>query len=136
MGFAKFYQCPEWALSLVGVSSLVRLDYLGLAFPVRSPYVPYSVTNIAGNKLAIGDGFPSCEWQYPDAGLTREMWARFNAFLGGAAGAFVYLRTTNNDESGFANFYGMMKMPPLNPAGYNVRAYDPLTIQFSALVEQ
>ena len=137
MGFSRFLNCPEWALSTVSVNTLLRLDRLGIPFPTRSPFVPYSVKNVAGNKLLVGDGFPSCAWEYAPTAMTREQWARLKAYIGtGVASAFVYLRTTNDDESAFANYYGVMQLPTLVPVGYNVSAFEPLTIQFTALVAQ
>lgn len=131
-----FYNCPEWALSLTSVGTLVRLDRLGIPFPVRSPFSPYSVRNVAGNKLVVGDGFPSCTWEWAPAGMTREQWARLQSFLGSATSAFVYLRTTNLSESAFANYRGVMALPTLTPVGYNVSAFEPITLPFTGLVLQ
>lgn len=132
---ATYLECPEFALSLISTGTLVRLDKLGIPFPIRAPYTPYGVVNVAGNKLAVGDGFPSCQWEYPDAGLTREVWMRYNAFLNNAASAFVYLRTLTYGED-FSNFLGVMRLPSLVPVGYNVKAWQPLTVSFTGLVPQ
>ncbi len=137
MGIRKYLACPEYALSLVSTATLVQLNALGVPFPTRTPFVPYGVLNTAGNKLVVGDGFPSCVWEWADAGLTREVWARLYAFIGsGNASAYVYLRTTGIDESMFANYYGVMQLPPLEPVGYNVRAWQALSVKFSGLVAQ
>ncbi len=128
--------CPEWALSHISVATLVRLDLLGIPFPTSSPFRPYSVLNTAGNKLVVGDGFPSCTWQWTPAVMGRNQWARLAEFLGGASSAFVYLRTTNNNQRSFANYYGVMALPPLVPVGFNVRAFETPALVFSALVAQ
>lgn len=136
MGLARYSNCPEYALSLTSVNTMVRLPYLGIADPIRSPFVPYGVTNVAGNKLRIGDGFPSCQWDWGDAGMTREMSVRLQAYLGGLASAYVYFRTTNNSEAPFANYYGVLSLPLLVPAGFNTSAFEPAVWQFNAMVAQ
>lgn len=133
---SRFYDCPEWALSLTSVGTLVRLDRLGIPFPTRSPFVSYSVLNTAGNKLKVGDGFPSCTWEWAPASMTREQWARLQNFLGTATSVFIYLRTTNNNEVAFANYYGVVALPTLTPVGYNVSAFEPVVLPFTALVAQ
>lgn len=136
MGFGRYLLCPDYKLSLTSVGTLVRLPYLGIVDPIRSPFVPYGVINTAGNKLRIGDGFPSCTWDWGDAAMTREMSSRLQAYLGGQQSAFVYFRTTNNDESAFANYYGVLQLPVLVPSGYGVSAFEPVVWQFNALVAQ
>lgn len=136
MGISRFYDCPEWALSLTSVGTLVRLDRLGIPFPTRSPFVPYGVINTAGNKLKVGDGFPSCTWEWNPASMTREQWGRLLTFFGSASSVYIYLRTTNNNEVAFANYYGVMALPTLVPSGYNVSSFEPITLPFTALVAQ
>lgn len=135
MGIDKYFKCPEFALSLVSVGTLVPLNRLGIPSPTRASFVPYTVVNVTGNKLAVGDGFPTCAWEYADAGITREVWMRYNAFLSGVASAYVYLRTQDYGEA-YANYYGVMRLPTLVPVGYNVQAWQPFTISFTGLVLQ
>lgn len=135
MGIARYFKCPEYGLSLVSANAIVPLNRLGIPFPTRAPFVPYSVVNVAGNKLAIGDGFPTCQWEYADAGITRDVWIRYNAFLSGVASAYVYLRTQDYNES-YSNWYGVLRLPTLVPVGYGVQAWQPFTISFTGLVQQ
>lgn len=135
MSIARYFKCPEFALSLVSVGTLVSLPRLGIPYPTRPTFNPYGVVNVAGNKLAVGDGFPSGGWEYADVGILREAWLRYNAFLSGAASAYVYLRTQDYGEA-YANYYGVMRLPTLVPVGYNVQAWQPFTISFTGLVLQ
>lgn len=136
MGLARYINCPEFSLSLTSVGTLVRLPALGIPDPPKYTFTPYGVVNVAGNKLRIADGFASAQWIWPDAGMTREMSARLQAFLAGQQSAFVYFRTPDNSEAPFANYYGVLTLPLLVPVGYNVSAFEPMTWQFSALVAQ
>lgn len=129
------YMCPDYKLG-TSVNGLVRLDYLGIPFPTRSPFNPFSVRNVAGNKLTVGDGFPHCIWEFSPA-LTRGQWQSLLSFIGtGVASAYVYIRTTNNDTSSFANYYAVMNLPDLTPVGYHVGAFEEVRVPFTGLVLQ
>jgi len=136
MGLSRYLNCAEFALSLTGVGSMVRLPALGIPNPNRYTFTPYGVLNVAGNKLRVGDGFPSATWEWAEAGLSREVAQRLQNFLSGAQSAYVYFRTPNNSEAPFANYLGVLTLPLLVPVGYNVSAFEPMTWQFNALVQQ
>lgn len=136
MGLARYLNCPEFAISLTSVGTLKRLPDIGIPDPSRYTFSPFGVINVAGNKLRVGDGFPSAAWEWPDAGLTREVTARLLAFLSGLQSAYVYFRTPNNSEAPYANYYGVLSLPLLVPVGDDISAFEPMTWQFNALVLQ
>ena len=136
MGLARYLDCAEFALSLTSVGSLVRLPALGIPDPNRYTFNPYGVINVAGNKLRVGDGFPSATWEWSEAGLSREVASRLQAFLAGQQSAYVYFRTPNNSEAPFANYFGVLTLPLLVSVGFNISAFEPMTWTFNALVAQ
>lgn len=130
-----YYMCPEYKIG-ASVAGLVQLDYLGIPFPTRSSFSPFSVRNVAGDKRVYGDGFPSCEWVW-EPGLTRAQISNLLSFItAGDASGYVYIRTTKNTYSSFYNFYTVMIVPELEPVGYHVGAFNTVSMQFTGMVQQ
>lgn len=136
LGIDRNYMCPEYSIG-TSVNGLWRLDYLRIPFPIRSPFVPYSVRNVGGDKLVVGDGFPSCAWVWEPA-LDRGALSRLMEFIGaGLYSASVYIRTTDNTNYRFNNYLAVMATPQtLTPVGHNVGAFETVTVNFTALVQQ
>lgn len=136
LDISRHFMCPEYSIG-TSVNGLWRLDYLNIPFPIRTPFVPYSVRNVGGNKLVTGDGFPSCSWIWEPA-LDRGPLSRLLEFIGaGLFSAYVYIRTTDNTNYRFNNYLAVMAVPQeLTPVGHNVGAFDAVTVAFTALVQQ
>lgn len=135
MSTNKYVMCDEYAIgtSVVGLHSL---EHLGIPFPSRSSFNPFSVRNVAGDKRVIGDGFPSAVWEWEESMLRGSMSNLMSFLAESEESAYVYIRTTKNSYSQWGNYLCVMQRAILVPVGQGVGAWQPVSVQFSAMVEQ
>lgn len=135
MNTNRYAICPEFAIG-TSVVGLKRLDYLGIPFPTRAPFSPVSVRNVGGDKRVYGDGFASCVWEWEENVLRSAMGNLMSFITSIEESGYVYIRTLKNIYSQWGNYYCVEARPILVPVGQNVGAFQPVSVQFTALVEQ
>jgi len=115
--------------NMVYVEQLTASDS---APPGGSVVKPYSVYRVAASGLEYGDGYPECEWKFPDCRPTH--YNALMAYVGaGNQSASVYIKTRKDDTT-FATYKAVMHRPKLgDEAAWALGYYADVTIRFTML---
>jgi hypothetical protein len=119
------YELGATEVGMVNIETLISAVPSGVTFT----YTP--VVRVAGNGLAIGDGYPTCEWSFEYLS-----WADFGtmlAFLGSSESASVYIKTRRPDNT--YDTYTAVMHRPLVPqeAKQTIGGWTRITFRFTML---
>ena len=100
--------------------------------PGGSVVKPYSVYRVAASGLEYGDGYPECEWKFPDC--RKDLYNALMAYIGaGNQSVSLYIRT-RKDDTNFANYKAVMHRPKLgDEAAWALGYWADVTIRFTML---
>jgi len=86
-----------------------NVETLGINPPSGIKHETHSVSRTRGDGLAVGAGYPTCEWHFRY--LTATMYNIFIALLGGEQSAVVSIKTRKEDRTYQAYATAIMHKP-------------------------